>query len=75
MDFCDRDLAAAHALGALPAAQARAFGRHLIRCVDCRTEAGRLLEAASSLAAALPAVNPPPPLRRRIVGAVRGAGS
>ena len=75
MEFCDRHLAAAYALAALPAAQARAIERHLIRCAGCRAEADRLLEAASWLAAAVPAVDPPPALRRRIFAAVRRPGS
>lgn len=74
MDPCDRHLAAAYALAALPATQASSFARHLTRCSECRAEADALLEAASRLALAVPPVDPPPALRTRIVEATRFPG-
>ena len=73
MEPCDRDLAAAYVLAALPPAEARAFARHVTECAACRAEADALLEVASSLALAVPPVEPPAALRQRIIDAVRSA--
>ncbi len=74
MDACNRQLAAAYALAALPAPPAREFERHLSRCATCRADADVLADVASALALALPPVEPPPELRERIVGATGTAG-
>ena len=71
MDLCDRHLTATYALAALPPTQSQAFARHLTRCEECRGEVDRLLDAAASLALALPPVDPPPALRQRIIAATR----
>lgn len=76
------DDVAVYALGALPAAQARAVAEHLTTCAECREEYGRLQPAATAVgvsaeacvdaASAGESVAPPSPLlKRRIMRQIR----
>jgi anti-sigma-K factor RskA len=65
------DLTAAYALDALDPEDARAYEAHLARCRRCRDELASLSEAASSLAYATEAPQPPPELRARILQQAR----
>lgn len=75
MQDCLPHLPAAYALAALAEPGASAFARHLVRCPACRAETASLLEAASSLALAVPPADPPPALRERILEAIGGPKS
>jgi anti-sigma factor RsiW len=66
-----RELTAAHALGALDAAESSALEEHLATCERCRDELSGLLEAASALAFAVDAPAPPTVLRERVLSAAR----
>jgi anti-sigma-K factor RskA len=61
------DLTAAYALDALDAEEARDYEAHLARCERCRDELTSLSEAATALAYASEAPQPPPELRARIL--------
>lgn len=61
------ELAAAYALGATEADEDRAVSAHLAACAFPHAEAGGLIEGASLLPAALPAVEPSPLLRDRLM--------
>ena len=61
------DLTAAYALDALDAEDTRAYEAHLARCERCRDELASLSEAATALAYATEAPQPPPELRARIL--------
>jgi anti-sigma factor RsiW len=61
------DLTAAYALDALDPEDARAYEEHLARCERCRDELASLSEAATALAYASEAPQPPPELRARIL--------
>jgi anti-sigma factor RsiW len=65
------DLTAAYALDALDPEDAKAYEAHLARCRRCRDELASLSEAASSLAYATEAPQPPPELRARILQQAR----
>jgi anti-sigma-K factor RskA len=65
-----RDLAAAYALGALSADEARAFEAYLATSPDARREVAELRETAALLAVAGPEAPPGPELRRRVLDAV-----
>ena len=67
---CGEDVAP-YALGALPEADARDFERHLRDCELCRTDLETLRPAVDALPLSLEAVEPPPELRRRIMGEVQ----
>lgn len=70
------ELTAAYALDALDHEDERAYEEHLRRCPQCRDELIGLQEAASALAYAIPAPEPPADLRARILQQVhedRGA--
>jgi anti-sigma factor ChrR (cupin superfamily) len=60
------ELAALHALGALPAGEARAFEDHLRLCPECALEERAVREALAEEAKA-GAVSPPPALRARLL--------
>jgi anti-sigma-K factor RskA len=62
---------AAYALGALPAAEARALEEHLAACSECSAEVAEWHETASALALSAAPVEPSPQLRARILGSVR----
>jgi anti-sigma-K factor RskA len=67
---------AAHALGALEAAEARDVEAHLATCAECRAEFEAWQETASSLAYAAPSAEPSAELRSRILSSIRAeAGS
>jgi anti-sigma-K factor RskA len=61
------DLTAAYALDALDGEDARAYEAHLARCDRCREELASLSEAATALAYAGEAPQPPAELRARIL--------
>ncbi|MFI6598288.1 anti-sigma factor domain-containing protein [Nonomuraea sp. NPDC050536] len=63
-------LSGAYAVHALPAAEGKAFERHLASCPACAAEVRALRETAARLA--LPTAQPPPPtLRARLLAAAR----
>lgn len=66
---CGEDVAP-YALGALPEGEARDFERHLRSCELCRTDLETLRPAVDALPYAAESVEPPPELRRRIMGVV-----
>jgi hypothetical protein len=68
-----RDRLTEHSLGVLSKADAREVERHLEWCAGCRKEASELLEGASSMALALPLVDPSTSLEGRIVERFRMA--
>ncbi len=63
--------AAAYALGALEAAEAEAFRRHMTHCVVCRDEVNQFRLVADGLALATPQHPVPRGLRRRVFQEVR----
>jgi anti-sigma factor ChrR (cupin superfamily) len=63
-----RELAELYALGALGADEARPLEEHLRDCPVCRREIDSLRATADELALAAPPVEPPPELRRRLLG-------
>jgi anti-sigma-K factor RskA len=67
----DDDLAA-YALGALEADELSAFEAHLAGCAGCQTELRWLQPALDVLPASVQQLEPPPELRRRILGAIDG---
>ena len=70
---CGEDVAP-YALGALPDADAREFERHLRSCELCQTDLATLRPAVDALALSVEGVEPPPELRRRIMGEVEADG-
>lgn len=64
-------LTAGYALHALSADEEREFEAHLAGCRPCQEELASFSEAASALAFAVPAEEPPPALRGRILDAAR----
>lgn len=66
-----RELTAAHALGALDAADVAPLEEHVAACERCREELDGMLAAASALAFAVDAPAPPPALRDRVLSAAR----
>ena len=70
-----RELTAAYALHALNPEEEREVEAHLRVCERCREELASFGEAAASLAYGLEAPSPPPALRERILGDVRGERS
>jgi anti-sigma-K factor RskA len=69
---CERldELAAAYALGAVPADEERAMSEHLATCDEPHEEARELIGAAGLLPAALSPVAPSPALRERLMATV-----
>jgi anti-sigma-K factor RskA len=63
-----RELTGLYALGALDAAERRAFESHLTSCSACAAEVRALGGVAGTLPYALPQVDPPPGLRGRVLG-------
>ena len=63
-------LAPAFVLGALDAAERRAFEAHLAECPLCESEVRSLMPVVDALARAVPPVTPSLALRRRVVDAV-----
>ncbi|HZZ65544.1 MAG TPA: anti-sigma factor [Candidatus Baltobacteraceae bacterium] len=64
------DDVAVYALGALPAAQARAVAQHIATCAECRQEYHRLQNAATAVGLSAEA-EPSPLLKRRIMRQIR----
>lgn len=64
-------LTAGYALHALSPQEEREFEAHLAGCRRCQEELASFSEAASALAFAAPAEQPPPALRGRILAAAR----
>ncbi len=62
--------AAPYVLGALTEAEREAFAQHLASCAVCREEVGALQAVASSLPAAVPQLQAPPELKKRVMAAV-----
>ena len=59
--------AAAYVLGALDAAEALAFERHLDSCMLCRDEVGALRHVTEALPRAVPQLDAPPALKRKVL--------
>jgi anti-sigma-K factor RskA len=66
---------AAHALGALEAAEARELDDHLETCAECRAELDAWQDVSAALALAAPLAEPSAELRSRIFDNVRAEGS
>jgi anti-sigma-K factor RskA len=64
------ELIAGHALHALAPEDEERLALHVADCERCRTQLREAEAVAASLAYAVPAVEPPPDLRDRILGAV-----
>jgi anti-sigma-K factor RskA len=64
------ELAAAHGLGAVDAAEAEAIERHLASCGEPHTDAHGLIAAATVLPEALEPVTPSPELRGRLMATI-----
>jgi anti-sigma-K factor RskA len=62
---------AAYALGALEPGEAAELERHLAGCEECRTELAWLRPAVRALPETVERVEPPPPLRARLMEQVR----
>ncbi|MCL2419977.1 MAG: anti-sigma factor [Conexibacteraceae bacterium] len=62
--------AAAYALHALEADEARAFEEHLAACRSCQDELASFREAVAALPTAAPTLTPPPELKRRVMADV-----
>lgn len=61
---------AAYALGALEPRETAEFEGHLVDCERCRAELVRLAPAVEGLSTAVPRLEPPPGLRKRIMDVV-----
>jgi anti-sigma-K factor RskA len=64
-----RERAALHALGALAGEERREFEAHLQTCMECAAELLTLRPAVDALAQAVPAIEPRPELRDRVMAA------
>ncbi|GLZ46690.1 hypothetical protein Acsp06_28750 [Actinomycetospora sp. NBRC 106375] len=72
MSACDlRDDAVGHAFSALEPDEDRALLAHLPHCAVCRRALAEAREVVAALGAAVPAVDPPPDLGRRVLAAAR----
>ena len=69
------DERAAYLLGALDGAEATVFEAHLAGCDRCRAELRWLRPAVDVLPASVEQLEPPPELRRRILGAIEADGA
>lgn len=65
-----REALAPYALGALAPEEAAELEHHVERCADCRAELVWLTPAVRMLPEAVDQVEPPPPLRRRVMAEV-----
>jgi anti-sigma-K factor RskA len=68
-ESCSADVAA-YALGALDPAEAAAFRRHLESCAICPVELRAFQQVVDDLAIAVPSVDAPPELKRRVMSAI-----
>lgn len=75
MTHDEQALAAPYVLGALDAAERRAFEAHLRTCAVCIEEVRSLRPVADSLAHAVPQHTPKPELRARVLNEVTGVRS
>lgn len=66
-----RDDLAAYALGALEAAEAAVYERHLDSCASCRERLQWLAPAVDRLPTAVEQISPPPSLRESLMATVR----
>jgi anti-sigma-K factor RskA len=66
---CSADVAA-YALGALEPAEAAAFRRHLETCAVCPVELHAFQQVVDDLSIAVPSVDAPPELKRRVMSAI-----
>jgi len=66
-----KEMIAAHALGALEAAEARELDAHLASCAECRVEFESWQDVAASLVYAAPTSKPSAELRSRLLASVR----
>lgn len=66
---CSADVAA-YALGALEPTEADAFRRHLETCPVCPVELRAFQQVVDDLAIGVPSVEPPPELKRRVIGSI-----
>lgn len=71
----EKEMLAAHALGALDPVDARRVEEHLDACAECRAEMEEWRDTASALAYIAPAAEPSPALRSRILESVRAESS
>lgn len=71
----EREMLAAHALGALDPDEARRVEEHLSSCAECRAEMQQWQATASALAYTARPAEPSPELRSKILEAVRVDGS
>lgn len=65
------DLAPAFALGALDPEDERGFAEHLETCAACRVELAEHRSTVAALAEGIPAIDPPPALKDRVLEAAR----
>jgi anti-sigma-K factor RskA len=70
-----KEMLAAHALGALDAAEVRALEAHLATCADCRAELSEWLDTSAALAYSAPRVEPSISLRSRLLENIRAEKS
>jgi anti-sigma-K factor RskA len=68
-ESCSADVAA-YALGALEPAEAETFRRHLQTCAVCPEELRAFQQVVDDLAVAVPNVDAPPELKRRVMNAI-----
>jgi anti-sigma-K factor RskA len=71
----EREMLAAHALGALDREEARRVEEHLASCAQCRAELAEWRATASAIAYIARPAEPSPELRSRILEAVREDGA
>lgn len=67
----EKEMLAAHALGALDEVEARSVEEHLATCAECRAELEEWRATAGALAYSVKPAEPPPQLRSRILESVR----
>jgi anti-sigma-K factor RskA len=71
----EQSLAAPYVLGALDAAERRAFEAHVATCASCRQELRDLQPIVDALAYAVPQRTPRPELRERVLRTVAGTAT
>jgi anti-sigma-K factor RskA len=71
----EKEMLAAHALGALDAQEARRVEEHLEGCAECRREMAEWRDTASALAYSAGMAEPSPALRSRILESVRASNA
>src|SRR5262245_38625890 len=67
-----RESSGLYVLGALGAEERKAFEQHLASCAECAAEVRSLAAVAETLPYAVPQVDPPSDLRRRVLAAATG---